>query len=114
MQDLIIIGILAVVLLVGIRATMKHFKNKSGCCGSGSNYISKKKLANVIAKKTFQVDGMMCENCEARVVRAINDIDGLAAKVNLKKKEVVVSMERKVSDEVIKAAIEKVGYTVLS
>lgn len=114
MQDFIIIAILAVMLIVGIRATVKHFKNKSGCCGSGSNYISKKKLNNVIAKKTFIVEGMMCENCEARVTRAINDMDGLAAKVNLKKNEVIVSMEREVSDEEIEAAIEKAGYKVLS
>lgn len=113
MQDFIIIAILAVMLIVGIRATMKHFKNKSGCCGSGGVYISKKKLNHVISKKTFMVEGMVCENCEARVTRAINDIDGLAAKVNLKKKEVTVSMEREAGDEEIKAAIEKAGYKVL-
>ncbi len=113
MQDLIIIGILVVLLIVGVRSTMKYFKKKSGCCGSGSVYIPKKKLQNVIAKKTFIVEGMTCENCEARVVRAVNDIDGLAAKVNLKKKEVIVSMEREVGDEEIKEAIKKAGYEVV-
>lgn len=113
MQDLIIIGIIAVSLVVGISSTVKHFKGKSSCCGGGNTYISKKKLENVVAKKTFIVEGMTCENCEARVTRAINDMDGISAKVNLKKKEVVVSMENEVSDDVIKEVIEKAGYEVV-
>lgn len=112
MEDIIIIVILAVLLVIGMISTIKHFKGKSSCCGGGGAYISKKKLAKVIAKKTYIVEGMTCENCVARVTRAVNDIDGLAAKVNLRKKEVIVSMEREVSGEVIKAAIEKAGYTV--
>lgn len=55
---------------------------------------------------------MSCENCKARVERYINDIEGAVGKVNLKKKELLVSMEREVSDEEIKAAIEKAGYIV--
>lgn len=112
MQDLIIIGIIAVLLIVGLSSTMKHFKGKSSCCGGGNTYIYKKKLNHVIRKKIFIVEGMTCENCEARVTRAINDLDGLAAKVNLKKNEVVVSMENEVGDDIIKAAIEKAGYEV--
>lgn len=113
MQDFIIIAILAVLLIVGVCSTMKHFKNKSGCCGSSNTYVSKKKLKNVVEVKTFIVEGMTCENCKARIERTINDMDGLLAKVNLKKKEVVISMEREVSEDEIKAAIEKAGYKVL-
>lgn len=113
MQNLIIIGILAVLLVVGIIYTVNHFKGKSECCGGGNTYVSKKKLKNVIAKKTFIVEGMTCENCKARVERYINDMDGVVGKVNLKKKELVVSMEREVSDDEIKAAIIKAGYEVI-
>ena len=113
MQDLIIIGILAVVVVVGVISTMNHFKGKSGCCGGGNTYISKKKLKNVIAKKTYIVDGMTCANCEARVLRYINDIDGVVGKINLRKKELVVSMEREVSDDEIIAAVTKAGYQII-
>lgn len=112
MDDVIIVAILAVLLVVGIYSAIKHFKGQSGCCGGGNTYIYKKKLKKVIAKRAFLVEGMSCENCVARVTNAINDIDGLAAKVNLKKKEVVVSMEKEVADEVIAAVIEKAGYEV--
>ena len=113
MENLIIIVFIAVLLLVGLNSTRKHFKGKGGCCGGGGTYISKKKLAKVIAKKTVVIEGMTCENCQARVARVLNDIEGMAATVNLKKKEALVSMEKEISDEVIRAAIEKAGYNVV-
>lgn len=112
MDDIIIIIILVSLLAVGVYSSIKHFKGQSGCCGGENNYIYKKKLKKVIAQKTFIVEGMTCENCVARVNNAINDIKGVAARVNLKKKEVVVSMEQETADDVIIAAIERAGYMV--
>ena len=40
-------------------------------------------------------------------------MDGVSAKVNLKRKTAVVSMEKDVQDEVIKKAIENAGYEVV-
>ena len=113
MEDLVIIAIIGVLFLVGMNSCRKHFQGKGSCCGGGSTYISKKKLKKVIGKKTVIIEGMTCENCKARVERAINDMDGLAAKVNLKKKTAMISIEREVSNEEIKVAIEKAGYTVI-
>ena len=49
------------------------------------------------------VDGMHCKNCEKKVTEAINDIDGLAAKVSLARMEVVISYEKApMKEEVIK------------
>ena len=112
MKDFVIVLLIAICLVFAFLSARKHFKGKDGCCGGGGAYISKKKLSNVAEKRTVIVDGMTCENCAARVTRAINDMDGLAAKVNLRKKEVVVSMEKPVSNDVIRSAIEKAGYTV--
>lgn len=111
MTDFIIIAIIAVLLLVGLRSTKKHFKGEGGCCGGGSVRI-RKKLTKVIGQKTVVIEGMMCENCESRVERFINEIDGAAARANYKKKEAVVSLEKNVSDEAIRAAVEKAGYRV--
>lgn len=113
MENLLILVILAALVLVGIIYAVRHFKGQGGCCGGGGAYISKKKLSHVIAQKTVIVEGMTCENCVARVTRAINDVDGLAAKVNLRKKEVCVSMERQFSEAELSALIEKAGYTAV-
>lgn len=115
MDNAIIIVIVSVLVLAGIRSGIKHFKGEGGCCGGGSGTVKtrKKKLDHVIAKKTFIVEGMMCENCQYRVERSINAIPGVASKVSWKKKEAVVSLEQDVADDVIKAAIEKEGYQVV-
>lgn len=113
MQDLIIIVLLVVLIGMGVFSTLQYFKGKGGCCGGGNTYVSKKKLKHVRKIKNYHVEGMYCENCKARVERYINDMDGVAGKVNLKKKELIVSMEREVSDEEVRAAVQKAGYEIV-
>lgn len=114
MIDYIVIGIIVIVVIAAIASGSKHFKGQGGCCGGGNTYIEKKKLSKVIAKKNVTIEGMTCENCAARVTRAINQIEGASCKVDMKKKKAVVSMENEIENEVIQAAIEKAGYTVIS
>ena len=112
MEDYMIIGIVIVIAFFAVRTIVKR-KGRKGCCGSGSDYKPrKKKLKNVIATKIFVVDGMHCEKCANRVTEVVNDISGVAGVVDLKKDTVTVSYEQEVSDELIKARIERVGYTV--
>lgn len=112
MENFIIIVVLAALILIGIHSSVKHFKGEGGCCG-GSTTVKKKKLKNVIAKKTVIINGMSCKNCKNRVEQRINDIDGASAKVNLKKKQAVISLAKDVSDEQIRSVIEKAGYEVV-
>ena len=113
MENYIIIAILVVIGLVAVRSAVKHFQGKGSCCGGGSDYKPrKKKLNRVIATKTFRVDGMHCEKCSNRVTEVVNDIPHAAGVVDLKKGIVTVSYEQDVPDEQIRAAIERVGYTV--
>ena len=115
MENIVIIVVLVVLLAVGIRAIIKHFKHESACCGGGSKAtpVPEKKLDNVIGTKIVRVDGMTCDHCKGWVEKAINEIDGASAKVNLKKKEAVVSMARDISDEELIAAVKKAGYRVV-
>lgn len=113
MENYIIAGILLVVVLIAIRTVRKYLRGQRGCCSSGSDYTPrKKKLKNVIATKTFRVDGMHCEKCSNRVMEVVNDIDHVAGIVDLKQGIVTVSYEQEVPDELIKGRIERVGYTV--
>ena len=113
MENAIILGILLAILL-GAIITLVRRAGRKGCCGSGSDYKPrKKKLKNIIAAKVFVVDGMHCEKCAGRVTEVVNDISGVAGVVNLKKGLVTVSYERDVPDGQIRAAIERVGYTVM-
>lgn len=114
MENIIIIGILVAAIIIGVIYTVKHFKGESSCCGSGSSVkAKKKKLKNVIARKTMVIEGMTCDHCKNRVERVLNEMDGVVGKVKLSKKQAVVSMEKEVSDEELKAVVEKAGYTVV-
>ena len=55
---------------------------------------------------------MHCEHCKNRVEEVVNDIKGVAGRVNLKKGELTVFYAEDVSDEVIRERIERAGYTV--
>ena len=112
MENYIIIGILIVIAFFAVRTIVKR-KGRKGCCGSSSDYKPrKKKLKNVIATKTFVVDGMHCEKCANRIMEVVNDIPGASGMVNLKKRIATVSYEQEVPDEQIRTKIERVGYTV--
>lgn len=114
MENIIIIGILAVVVIYAVYKTVKHFKGEGGCCGGGSNYKpKKKKLSNVVMKKTFIIEGMHCEHCKRRVEEVINDIQGVSGSVNLKNNEAVIFYESKVADDIIKNKIERAGYKII-
>ena len=114
MADFVIIGILIILIIIGIRSGVKHFKGEGGCCGGGSSVkVKRKKLKQVVKQRTVVIDGMTCEHCKARVESRLNSLDGVLAKVNLKRKIAVVSMEKDVEDEVIKKAIENAGYEVI-
>lgn len=111
MENLVILGILAVIA-AGVIAVLVKRSGRKGCCGSSDYKPRKKKLKQVIATKVFTVEGMHCEKCSNRVMEVVNDIPGVAGVVNLKQGIVTVSYEREVPDTKIKANIERVGYRV--
>ena len=64
--------------------------------------------------KTLKVDGMMCEHCEMRVKKALEAVDGvIEAKADKDAKTAVVTLEKEVPFEVLKAAVEAQDYQVL-
>ena len=111
MGDYIVIGILAVIIILAAISSFKHFKGEGGCCGGGSYKPKRKKLSGIKYTKKFKVGGMHCEHCKRRVEEAVNDIKGVAGRVDLKKGELTVSYAEDVDDEIIKTKIEKAGYS---
>lgn len=114
MENLIIIIVLAVIIVIGAKSTMKHMKGEGGCCGGGSKEIREhKKLDGTkIGEKEVEVRGMHCENCEARVERFVNKLDGAVCKANYKKNLAIVTFSKPIDDEQIKKEIETAGYEV--
>lgn len=113
MEDYIIIGILLLIVVLALLRAKKHFKG-GGCCGSGGNTIRDKKTltAPKLGEKVMTIEGMSCENCEIRVENALNRLENVACKVSWKKGAAVVSYSAEVSDNLLKATVEKLGYKV--
>ena len=55
---------------------------------------------------------MSCAHCVTHVTEALDAIDGVKAEVSLENKNAKVSLQKEVSDDVLKEAVVKAGYEV--
>ena len=112
--DVIILIIVAVLLLIALYGSIRHFKGEGPCCGGTSSRKSQEKqlMRPVIGRKSLRISGMYCENCADHVARALNAIEGVSANVSLKEGKATVSYDRKISDAQLRQAVEAAGYHV--
>lgn len=75
---------------------------------------TKKEKENKQMKKTIIIEGMMCMHCTARVQKALEDIEGVTAHMDLDKKAAYLTLEKEVSDEVLTKAVTDAGYQVVT
>ena len=61
--------------------------------------------------KTMTIEGLMCAHCSGRVEKALNDLPGVTATVDLEAGTAVVTGE--VSDDVLHKAVTDAGYEVV-
>lgn len=110
MKDYIVVAVIVVLAAVGVVYALKHFKGQGGCCGGSHYRTKKKKLPRVLYRKTFQVEGMHCDHCKARVEEVVNDMAGVAGTVDLKAGTLTVSYAEDVSDDLICQHLSRAGY----
>ncbi|MGN0504813.1 MAG: metal-transporting ATPase, partial [Ruminococcus sp.] len=64
-------------------------------------------------EKTLKIEGMMCGHCEMHVKKALEALDGVKkAEVSHKTSAAVVTLEKEISDDVLKQAVADQGYEV--
>ena len=121
MTDIIILLIVAVIIGFALKGSIKHFKGegqrlrrrrKRSDSGKGKKgpgaYMTRWGRSYFILKECTVIIR------RRSVVRALNQIEGVSAEVNLKKKQAVVSYDRPVDERRLEQAVEHVGYTVSS
>ena len=128
----IVLGILIAAALAYALRTMyrSFFKGEAACCDSGScsscsgcdaqsmqkaldaSYRSRvEKIEKFPIHRTIDVDGMTCEKCIFKVIRALEKVDGVTiAAASLEKQSALVGMKENISDDVLREAIRKAGY----
>ena len=84
MANYVIMAVLAVVVLLAARSALRHFRGEGGCCGGGSPSTPTFKTPDATMTKHFMIDirGMKCENCAAKVQNALNQLEGVSARVS--------------------------------
>lgn len=116
MADAIVVLVVVVVVIFAAKSAIKHFRGEGACCGDGSSKVSgapdKVLEGPVIGRKTLHISGMHCQNCVNSVTKALNQIQGVSASVNLDKKAAVVSYDREVNESEMINAVRKAGFTV--
>ena len=64
-------------------------------------------------KKTLKIEGMMCGHCEMHTKNALEALEGVAkAEVSYKTGTAVVTLEKEISDDVLKQTVAGQGYQV--
>ena len=122
MADFIVAVILIAMIGGAVAYIIKAKKSGVKCIGCpaggscpGSGKLPKKKLAGrVIGRKTMSINGMHCAHCASDVTMILNQIDGVRAEIDLSKGRARISYDRKIEDSVLKNAVEKTGYHVIS
>ncbi|MBC7086374.1 MAG: heavy-metal-associated domain-containing protein [Methanomethylovorans sp.] len=68
-----------------------------------------------MAQEIININGMMCDHCQARVEKAIKAVKGVKnAKVDLSKKQATVKYDESVTDiGKIEKAVADAGYEVV-
>ena len=85
----------------------------------GRDHKIKNKLKITIEKetktmeKTLKIEGMMCGHCEMHAKKALEAIDGVTkADVSHKTGTAIVTLEKDISDDILKQAVADQGYQV--
>ena len=64
--------------------------------------------------KTIFIEGMSCGHCSKRVEEALKSVAGVkSAKVFLEDKKAEVILKNDVNNEILKSAVEDVGFNVV-
>ena len=61
--------------------------------------------------KTIGIEGMMCVKCEARMKKALEQVDGvISAVTSHEQNNAVLELSRDVPEEVLRRTVEDTGY----
>ena len=100
--------------LLNIRSTKKDKKKKTAIDVSLININNNEKKEVNGMTKTMNIKGMMCGHCEATVKKALEALPEVAsAEVSHEKGTAVVTLEKEISDDVLKKTVEDKDYEVV-
>lgn len=114
---ILIVAVIAVLVIAGLKETIKHAKGEGACCGGGNTASDEEPTVilsgKIVTRMNVYIDGMHCMNCKNSVTRSLQKLDQVSAKVDLKKNMAYVESTRNVGDDEITFAIERLDFNVI-
>ncbi|MDD3262086.1 MAG: cation transporter [Oscillospiraceae bacterium] len=111
-------AILCIALVVAVVFSIKSYARKmaSGCCGGGDaprrEKVKDRDPKHYPYSAVLKISGMSCENCAVRVENALNSLDGVWAKVNLRTHTAQALLKTPMSGERLADPVCRAGYIV--
>lgn len=66
-------------------------------------------------KTIIKIEGMKCQHCAAKVINALENIEGVKkVKIDLDKKEAIIKSKEKLDINILKKAVTDLDYEVIS
>lgn len=113
---ILIVAVIAVLVIAGLKETIKHAKGEGACCGGGNTASDEEPTVilsgKIVTRMNVYIDGMHCMNCKNSVTRSLQKLDQVSAKVDLKKNMAYVESTRNVGDDEITFALERLDFNV--
>jgi len=82
---ILIIAIIAALVIVGLKETIKHSKGEGACCGGGAmkedEEATVQLTGEIVTRADVHIDGMHCMNCKNSVTRSLQKMSGVSAAV---------------------------------
>lgn len=116
MTTAIICLLLVIAAVFAVRGYAKRMT--TGCCGSGGDPPEKKIRVTDTKEEHYpyvsiiQIPDMTCKNCVRKIENAFNCVEGIWAKISLKRQEAIVRYKEPMLEDKLKEIVEKAGYTV--
>ena len=104
------IGFLIAVIAVTFWFLLRFFVKRLTSEFLRNAYVKKEKM---VVRKTLKIEGIQGIRCKYKIEKLVKSIDGVDAKVNLKTKTLILCYDANISDEWIRACIERAGFSVI-
>ena len=118
MQNVVIALLLAAVIGLAVRRTLKKARRGGSCCGEHEGApqrvtVPDRSKAHYPYEITLSIGGMTCENCARRVENALNSLDGVWATVRIDTHTARVLCKEPPDAASLSQAVRQAGYVVL-
>lgn len=107
---------LSSIFVVGNALRLRLFKAEHGSVSKDADIaeeVNIKGVTEMTKTREIKIEGMTCSHCSGRVEKALNELEGVKAEVDLEKKTAFVTLSAEIDDETLIKTVADAGYEVV-